>query len=102
MNRDSGLGSFLAGVVIGGLIGAAIGLLLMFPFDRLFVGFEAAVVAHRAPSTRAKRGSRQRERAGAGHPHSLAPRAHRRRGRSGTPTGGALRGPSTAAAVPIC
>ena len=28
MNRDSGLGSFLAGVVIGGLIGAAIGLLL--------------------------------------------------------------------------
>jgi gas vesicle protein len=26
--RDSGIGSFLAGVVIGGLIGAAIGLLL--------------------------------------------------------------------------
>jgi gas vesicle protein len=26
--RDSGLGSFLAGVVIGGLVGAAIGLLL--------------------------------------------------------------------------
>lgn len=26
--RDSGLGSFLAGVLIGGLIGAAIGLLL--------------------------------------------------------------------------
>lgn len=26
--KDSGLGSFLAGVVIGGLIGAAIGLLL--------------------------------------------------------------------------
>jgi YtxH-like protein len=26
--RDSGLGSFLAGVVIGGLVGAAIGLLI--------------------------------------------------------------------------
>lgn len=26
--RDSGLGSFLAGVVIGGLVGAAIGLML--------------------------------------------------------------------------
>ena len=28
MNSDSGFGSFLAGVVIGGLVGAAIGLLL--------------------------------------------------------------------------
>lgn len=28
MNRDSGFGSFLGGVVIGGLIGAAVGLIL--------------------------------------------------------------------------
>lgn len=28
MNSDSGFGSFLAGVIIGGLVGAAIGLLL--------------------------------------------------------------------------
>ena len=28
MNRDSGFGSFLAGVVIGGFVGAAVGLLL--------------------------------------------------------------------------
>jgi gas vesicle protein len=28
MNSDSGFGSFLAGVVIGGLVGAAIGLIL--------------------------------------------------------------------------
>lgn len=28
MNTDSGFGSFLAGVVIGGLVGAALGLLL--------------------------------------------------------------------------
>ena len=44
-------------------------------FDRLFGAFEAAVIAHRAASTHTKRGSRRRERAaGAGHPHSLAPR----------------------------
>jgi IS5 family transposase len=44
-------------------------------FDRLFVAFEAALVAHRAASTHTKRGSRRRERAaGAGHPHALAPR----------------------------
>lgn len=28
MNSDSGFGSFLAGVIIGGLVGAAIGLIL--------------------------------------------------------------------------
>jgi hypothetical protein len=44
-------------------------------FDRLFGAFEAAALAHRAASTHTKRGSRRRERAaGAGHPHSLAPR----------------------------
>jgi IS5 family transposase len=44
-------------------------------FDRLFGAFEAAADAHRAASTHTKRGARKRERAaGAGHPHSLAPR----------------------------
>jgi IS5 family transposase len=44
-------------------------------FDRLFVAFEAAADAHRAACAHTKRGSRKRKRAaGAGHPHTLAPR----------------------------